>query len=230
MFPTTLNNIYKCECLWNSFQTLVFPFLTCLTFVTLIVLYFWPVGILYLLFYFRKLNSVSLQETQEPNHVHENGVIPPNPSSELEESSDFVFDPKDHLENGHQHEEDLQPPLEARDRHSTINSEEELLNGEPFLFDAMPMVQNGDSACANASEVSEDERTTKSDGGAVDAVDGCGPKLEEDDSGVFRETSDVATVLRSKESEPIPVPKKDCADKSIETSSETLVSDNLFCR
>lgn len=192
----------------------------------------------------RKLNSVSLQEGQEPTHIHENGVLTLNRTSELEDSNDFVFEkvgPKDthDLENGHRHHHgdvvnDLQTSTEGRDRYSTINSEDELLNGEPFLFENMTMdVKNDhadrgpDSECERVVTDRVDERT-KDDGGAADVVDGGESKMEvKSDESVYRGTVDAAAA-----SEPIPVPssKKDSADKSIETSSETLVSENLFSR
>ncbi|XP_045469511.1 myotubularin-related protein 4 isoform X2 [Harmonia axyridis] len=190
----------------------------------------------------KKLNSVSLQEGQEPTHIHENGVLTLNRTSELEDSNDFVFEkvgPKDthDLENGHRHHHgdvvnDLQTSTEGRDRYSTINSEDELLNGEPFLFENMTMdVKNDhadrgpDSECERVVTDRVDERT-KDDGGAADVVDGGESKMEvKSDESVYRGTVDAAAA-----SEPIPVPssKKDSADKSIETSSETLVSENLF--
>lgn len=148
----------------------------------------------------RKLNSVSLQETHENGVLHPVANVSADTPSELEESSDFVFEKI----------AAAKARDDSRHRHSTVNSEDDLLlNGDPFLF------ENAKSdAAGNADrDVTDCARTNHAPEGETDASGG--------------ECCDGA-------SEPIPVPagqpRDGASSKSIETSSETLVSDNLFCR
>ncbi|XP_044763378.1 myotubularin-related protein 3 isoform X2 [Coccinella septempunctata] len=161
----------------------------------------------------KKLNSVSLQEAQQPSLTHENGVQAPKDASELEESADFAFEKvatkaaaeEEPLQNGHG---DVAKEITNG---GSVNGEEELLNGDPFLFDNVvtadvkSVVDNGERDVTDCGRTKIDEEEV-----VDESVAFCGE--------------------RCVESEPIPVPsKRDASDKSIETSSETLVLDNMLC-
>ncbi|KAK9880690.1 hypothetical protein WA026_011925 [Henosepilachna vigintioctopunctata] len=185
----------------------------------------------------KKLSIVSLQETQELSaHVQENGLMASKTIVELDETPESVFlkpnviNHNGDLQNGHSD----QKVSTSRHPNSTVNNQDPVLIDDSY-FNVMVngKIKTGDvknnSYGDNCEKIDDNTgHRTKSDCASNELVENmqCSSVDSQSESAVCDSKETVPS--KCTDSTPIPVPsKRNNGAKSIETSSETLVSDNI---